>query len=101
MKKADGRSVGLNCNDKSKNAMIKYVIKTGDKSLNEMARIQVNRDCKVKLRGMRCSKHKGEDTVIEFVKTESEYGRPYVRPEIHACCEEFRERIWSKLKDQA
>lgn len=73
--------------------MIKYVIKTGDKSLNQMARTHVNADFKPKLRRMRCGKHKGEDTIIEMVPFQS-----IVKPEIHACCEEFHDRIWAKLK---
>lgn len=78
--------------------MIKYEIKAGDKTLNQKARAYVDIDFKPKLRGMHCGKHKGEDTVIEFVKTESAHSSAYVRPEIHACCEEFKDRIWSKLK---
>lgn len=73
--------------------MIKYKIKTGDKTLNKLAR-GISDRYKQDLKGMHCKKCGNGDTLIEFV----EYKLTSVRPRVTACCDAFHERIKEKLR---
>jgi len=71
--------------------MIKYKIKTGDKTENAKARAIRDQVYK-KLKNMRCGCG-GGDTIIDFIINND----GYVKGQIIACCDEFEFRIRKKL----
>jgi hypothetical protein len=72
--------------------MIKYVIKTGCKVLNEKSRGIRDLYYKKKLKGMYCKKCR-KDTFIEFEHS----GSSYVKPIINSCCIEFESMLIKNL----
>lgn len=72
--------------------MIKYVIKTGSRFLNNEARDIRDFAYKPSLKGMHCKKCK-TDTIIKFSQTDSYR----VKTKIHWCCEYFGNRLYKKL----
>lgn len=71
--------------------MIKYITKLGANHLNAEAR-ELRDAIKPYLRGMHCRKCNA-DTVISFIDD----GHNHLKPNIHACCTDFKQRVKQKL----